>query len=115
MFKNCTALVNIQRELPATTLAEACYYNMYVGCSSLVEAPALPATDLTGAPDCYNSMFKDCTNLKYLEIASETELNPDWYYTDMLSNVKNSGALYAGNTTQPPTPVNWTRFNWGDR
>ena len=47
--------------LPATTLAEGCYSDMFFGCSSLTAAPALPATTLTKS--CYNGMFSGCTSL----------------------------------------------------
>ena len=60
MFAGCTSLVNAPA-LPATTLAESCYYYMFAGCTSLVNAPVLPATTLAG--NCYYSMFRDCTSL----------------------------------------------------
>ena len=61
MFNGCTSLVQAP-ELPATTLDNRCYSNMFSGCSSLVYAPSiLPATTL--AKDCYSGMFKKCTAL----------------------------------------------------
>ncbi|MCR5394058.1 MAG: leucine-rich repeat protein [Bacteroidales bacterium] len=47
--------------LPATTLADSCYCNMFIGCTGLTSAPALPATKL--ANSCYDSMFNGCTSL----------------------------------------------------
>ncbi len=47
--------------LPATTLANYCYYGMFYNCSSLTTAPELPATTLTS--DCYGSMFSHCRTL----------------------------------------------------
>lgn len=47
--------------LPATTLAESCYSQMFYGCSSLTTAPNLPATTL--ANWCYSLMFSLCTSL----------------------------------------------------
>lgn len=47
--------------LPATTLAEKCYYSMFASCKWLTVAPALPATTL--ADHCYKSMFSRCWNL----------------------------------------------------
>ena len=47
--------------LPATTLEEYCYMQMFYGCANLVSAPALPATTL--ANNCYSSMFSGCTSL----------------------------------------------------
>ena len=47
-------------ELPATNLKEACYLIMFSN-SSLINAHQLPATTLTQS--CYNGMFSYCTNL----------------------------------------------------
>ena len=61
MFAGCTSLTSAPA-LPATTLAEDCYYNMFAGCTSLTTAPSvLPATTL--ASNCYSSMFYHCTSL----------------------------------------------------
>lgn len=60
MFFHCTSLTKAPA-LPATTLADYCYFEMFLGCTSLTQAPELPATTLkTG---CYRSMFQDCTSL----------------------------------------------------
>ena len=60
MFKGCTALTKAP-ELPATTLADWCYQYMFLGCTALTQAPALPATTL--ASYCYVNMFGGCTAL----------------------------------------------------
>jgi hypothetical protein len=60
MFHNCTSLTQAP-ELPATTLANNCYANMFYACTSLTQAPELPATTL--ANNCYASMFYYCTSL----------------------------------------------------
>ena len=61
MFLGCTSLT-VAPALPATTLAISCYNSMFNGCTSLTQAPALPATTL--AEDCYGYMFNGCTSLK---------------------------------------------------
>lgn len=38
-----------------------CYFGIFFGCSSLTQAPDLPATNL--AFGCYGMMFYDCTSL----------------------------------------------------
>ena len=43
-------------------MAANCYYYMFYGCTSLTQAPALPATTL--ANYCYRGMFFGCTSLK---------------------------------------------------
>ena len=60
LFKDCTQLTSAPK-LPATTLAELCYYSMFHNCTSLTTAPELKAATL--AKNCYNSMFYGCTSL----------------------------------------------------
>lgn len=61
MFYGCTSLINAP-ELPATTIARDCYREMFKNCSSLVHVPnKLPATTLTN--NCYSSMFNACSNI----------------------------------------------------
>ena len=60
LFNGCSVLTSAP-ELPATKLADYCYYGMFNGCTKLTSAPVLPATTL--ANDCYGSMFQGCTNL----------------------------------------------------
>jgi hypothetical protein len=64
--------------LPATTLANSCYYEMFRGCSNLATAPALPATML--ANDCYNRMFISCTSLTTAPVLPATTLAVYCYY-----------------------------------
>ena len=47
--------------LPATTLNNACYRNLFYGCSSILKAPKLPAT--TMKKECYSAMFENCASL----------------------------------------------------
>ena len=62
LFENCTNIVNVDSNfLPATTLAESCYADMFMWCESLTTAPELPATTLE--EHCYRSMFEGCTSL----------------------------------------------------
>ena len=62
MFQNCTALTTAPT-LPATTLTNFCYNNMFQNCTALTTAPAtLPATTL--ATSCYQNMFQGCTSLR---------------------------------------------------
>ena len=61
LFEDCTQLTSAP-DLPAETLAEACYSFMFEGCTSLKTAPKLPATTLAG--DCYFRMFLGCTSLE---------------------------------------------------
>ena len=60
LFENSSVLTSAP-ELPATKLADYCYYSMFNGCTKLTSAPVLPATTL--AKGCYQTMFYGCTNL----------------------------------------------------
>lgn len=74
MFEDCTSLVNAP-ELPATVLASRCYSGMFYGCSSLVDAPELPATVLD--TECYMEMFSGCTSLVNAPQLPATQLGYD--------------------------------------
>ncbi len=60
MFRDCSGLTTAP-ELPATTLAQGCYEYMFAGWTALTTAPALPATTLTEG--CYAFMFSGCSGL----------------------------------------------------
>ena len=79
MFRDCTSLTQAP-ELPATTLASDCYYCMFYGCTSLTQAPALPATTLVDG--CYYSMFYGCTSLTQAPALPATTL-ADYCYSQM--------------------------------
>ena len=79
MFHGCTKLTSAP-VLPATKLAERCYYAMFWDCTSLTSAPVLPATKL--AESCYNSMFDGCTSLKSAPELPATTL-ANYCYVDM--------------------------------
>ena len=76
MFYGCTSLTQAPA-LPATTLAEGCYYRMFYDCTSLIQAPALPATTL--ASSCYYRMFSGCTSLTQAPALPATTLASSCY------------------------------------
>ena len=78
MFQNCTSLTTAPA-LPATTLAANCYSSMFTGCTSLTTAPALPATTLVDG--CYASMFWNCSNLTTAPDLPATTLVQGCYHT----------------------------------
>ena len=79
MFSGCTSLTQAPA-LPATTLADYCYSNMFYGCTALTQAPALPATTL--AFSCYSYMFYGCTALTQAPALPATTL-ADYCYSNM--------------------------------
>ena len=76
MFQGCTSLIQAPA-LPATTLAGSCYYKMFQGCTSLTQAPSLPATIL--ATYCYSYMFYGCTGLTQAPALPATTLASNCY------------------------------------
>ena len=61
LFRGCSNLINAPN-LPATTLGYYCYGYMFSNCTSMLTAPPiLPAQTLGSL--CYESMFSGCTGL----------------------------------------------------
>ena len=77
LFNGCAALTSAP-ELPATKLADYCYYSMFEGCKSLTAVPELPATTLEN--HCYHSMFGGCTSLTAASELKATTLANFCYY-----------------------------------
>ena len=94
MFSGCTGLTKAP-ELPATNLTESCYSMMFYGCTGLTKAPELPATTLTES--CYSKMFYGCTGLISAPSISATTLAKDCC-TDMFNGC-------TGLTTAPQLPA----------
>ena len=95
LFIQSTTLVNAKDlQLPATTLAEGCYFGMFLGCSSLTTAPELPATTL--AKGCYFGMFAECTSLTIAPELPATTL-AEGCYNYMFSACTSLTEIYAPN------------------
>lgn len=83
LFAGANQLVNDQHRniaLPATTLKDGCYQDMFYGCKGIERAPELPA--LTLVKECYKEMFYDCSKLNYVKSLatdiSATDCTKDW-------------------------------------
>ena len=81
LFRDCTSLIQAP-ELPATTLMANCYDCMFYNCTSLVNAPALPATTLSSS--CYDYMFSGCASLVQAPELPATQLTA-YCYRNMFS------------------------------
>ena len=79
LFRNCDIYNHPTKELllPATTLAEGCYYQMFWWCRQLTSIPELPATTLS--KDCYAYMFYHCMGLTEVPELPATTLAPGAY------------------------------------
>ncbi len=77
LFRDCSSLTQAP-ELPATTLADSCYLSMFLRCTSLTVTPKISATTL--ADSCCKLMFSRCTSLTQApSILLATTLAPNCY------------------------------------
>jgi hypothetical protein len=102
MFRDCTSLISAPA-LPATTLAEGCYINMFYGCTSLETGPDLLFEKFVSW-SCY-SMFQNCTNLKSLKCLADNPENYDcgWWLGGISTNgtlIKKPGYTWRQNPSQ---------------
>ena len=72
MFEGCTNIKYTTSSLPATTLAEASYKNMYKNCSALIYGPSIAAT-IVAKESCI-SMFEGCSDMSRSTSPSLTSL-----------------------------------------
>ena len=107
MFAGCTSLIEAPA-LPATALAFYCYYNMFAGCTSLTTAPALPATVL--ADFCYYNMFAECTSLTTAPAELPAAILATYCYDNMFLRT-NITEYYMPNLTVDTVTANIS--NWG--
>lgn len=79
MFYNCTNLTTPPSVLPATKLKINCYRSMFYGCTNLTTTPELLATKL--ADSCCNAMFKYCSSLTTApSVLPSTTLTSNCYF-----------------------------------
>ena len=103
LFKNNARLENHPTKLlvlPATTLTQYCYQNMFDSCISLTAGPVLPAEIL--ANHCYEEMFNDCHSLTSIT-CSATNISAENCTTNWLGNVAPTGTF-----VKPETMNGWT-------
>ena len=81
MFEGCTSLLEAP-ELPATSVDSGAYGYMFLKCTSLKQAPDLPAISLS--TECYKGMFHSCTSLvKAMDILPATRITSSNAYNYM--------------------------------
>lgn len=92
MFRDCISLsICKDLKLNATNLSVGTYWLMFSGCSSLTEAPYLPANVIKARS--YFSMFMNCSSLSSIsvELSSWTPSNGT---ASWVANVAPSGNFY---------------------
>ena len=86
LFAGAENLVNNaerQLVLPATTLTEGCYQDMFNGCKGIEKAPVLPAPKLEKG--CYQEMFAGCSKLNYVKCLA-TDISAEGCTKNWLTN-----------------------------
>ena len=113
MFQSCPSLTKAP-ELPATTLAVDCYFGMFMNCRSLVKAPELSATTL--ANRCFKNMFWDCYNLNEVRCkipSSYSSSDISKYYADYwLGGVSSTGTFYTNADANWPSGTSGIPTGW---
>ena len=116
LFAGAEKLVNSTEHklvLPATTLKEGCYQDMFKGCKGIEKAPELPAPALV--KDCYKEMFYDCSKLNHVAcLATDitaTDCTKDWLGnagTEATSKPVLESVLDMKAGSDDGVPVSWT-------
>lgn len=80
MFRNCTSLTKAP-VFTAEVVGIKCCYNMFRQCSSLENVSGISLPAMTLAEDCYRELFRQCTKLKSVSTAllPATTLAPQCY------------------------------------
>ena len=113
LFAGCSTMIQAPR-LPAVKLAAYCYREMFEGCTGLVTAPELPAAEL--AKYCYSGMFKNCTSLNEIKVnftSWDSTQNNTW---DWLKNTSATGTFIKPEALpevfgEHEIPENWQVIN----
>lgn len=80
LFVNNAGLIEVSENfLPATSIPSVAYCELFMNCTSLIKAPALPATKITGSSACQR-MFQGCTSLQTPPSLPATTLGTYCYY-----------------------------------
>ena len=110
LFAGAEKLVNSTERklvLPATTLKEGCYQNMFNGCKGIEKAPELPAPALV--KDCYKEMFCGCAKLSHVACLA-TDVTASGCTKDWLGNAGTEATSkpVLESVVELPMPETWT-------
>lgn len=89
---------------------QGCYAGMFKNCTSLTKAPYLPASTLK--EKCYDNMFYGCSKLNSIKIGPVEQFNYNNSTRNWVTNVSSSGTFYYNGTKtyrgNSYIPTNWT-------
>ena len=110
MFRDCSNLTDISGiELPAMTLSQDCYRELFRLCKKLTgAAPKLPAPTLV--QECYRQMFSDSKITSIICLA--TDISAKDCLNTWMSNISNSGTFYRAPGVTYPTGISGIPSNW---
>ena len=115
LFVNSTNLISAENmKLPATTLVQECYSQMFYNCANLEIAPELPAATLVNI--CYYQMFRNCYKLNKITCLA-TDISAHNCTSYWVHNVASSGtftkaaSMSSWTSGASGTPTNWTITN----
>lgn len=109
MFSYCTSL-SVAPVLPASTLAQGCYWYMFEKCA-ISTAPDLNAETLSN--ECYGHMFENCSNLNYIKCLAKNGFNNTNVLANWVTGVCATGTFIkkeniSWTTGASGIPTNWT-------
>ncbi len=112
-FYNCKALVAAP-QFPSD-VAAYCYFGMYRSCISLTQAPALPAQTLV--QNCYSQLFYACSSLNYIKCLA-TDISAADCLTNWVDGVASVGRFVKTANAAFPSgksgiPTNWLIYEDG--
>ena len=107
LFYFCSTMLDAgDMVLPATTLSDRCYSDMFLGCQRMKRAPQLPATTMVS--NCYYQMFKNCRELETAPTLSASTLAERCYQGMFESCSKlNNVTCLASSITANYCTLNW--------
>ncbi len=98
MFSGCYNLKNASNILlEAESLMSYCYDSMFQQCTSLKNAPELPATTLVS--NCYRNMFNGCSSLNSIKAMFTTTPGSE-YTSNWVKNVSSTGTFIKNSAAQ---------------
>ena len=108
LFRYSTGLVDASNMVMPTSIAM--YDEMFNGCTSLTTAPELPATTLV--ENCYKQMFYDCTKLNHIKCLA-TDISASNCLNNWVNGVSPTGTFVKKAGVNWPTgasgiPSGWT-------
>ena len=143
LFSGCTTVINADKmELPATTLSQNCYTNMFNRAVNLASPPSLTAATTlavgcyfnmfynqtantaftvsesyflpaeTLVQDCYRQMFFNCRNLDKVTSLATSGINTNNSTANWLGNVAASGTFTKASSASWPTSTSGIPSGW---